>query len=113
MGHTPTPWRLFDENGVLAIKSSERQSHNEVIFWTGFDGSHYPKANRANAALIVRAVNSHAELVKALEEIERGTVAVLLDAELNEQPVSRDVLKAILEQVRSALSLSGCAGREG
>jgi hypothetical protein len=66
--HTPTPWELFEVNDTIAIKNPRhKSSHNEIVFWTGFDASHYPKQARANAAFIVRAVNSHDALIERAE----------------------------------------------
>lgn len=68
--HTPTPWELFDCNGVVAIRNPRaRSSKSEIVFWSGFDASHYPKKARANAAFIVQAVNNHDFLIKVLEKI--------------------------------------------
>jgi DNA-binding NarL/FixJ family response regulator len=67
---TRTPWALFHSNGVIAIRNPRsRSSHNEIVFWSGFDASHYPKQALANATLIVKAVNSHDDLLKALQDI--------------------------------------------
>ena len=65
--HTPGPWRLFNSNGVLCVKSSDPDSKNEVVHWSGFDGSHYPKATVANARLIAAAP----DLLKALKTLLR------------------------------------------
>ncbi len=63
--HTPTPWRF----GPIGT--------NQKIAISGFDSTHVatlsPIADgkgqlKANADLIVRAVNSHAALVSALEQ---------------------------------------------
>lgn len=78
--HTPTPWSLFDLNGVLAIKNPRSDaSHNEIVFWTGFDASHYPKQARANAAFIVTAVNNHDALVNALRNARNYIDAVIIN----------------------------------
>lgn len=54
-GATVPPWKVFSLNGVLAIMS---KTDREIIHWSGFDASSFDDAtNRANAALIVRAVN--------------------------------------------------------
>ena len=63
--HTPLPWRISriastcieDENGRTVASCGGYQSHPE-------DSN---PENQANTHLIVRAVNSHAELVKACE----------------------------------------------
>jgi hypothetical protein len=72
--HTPTPWKLFDEGDTTAIlATTKRPPKNEVVHWSGFDASHFSgKAAKANAAFIVRAVNSHDALIKALEQLEEA-----------------------------------------
>jgi hypothetical protein len=43
-------------------------------------------------------------LRQVLERIERGATSVLLDAALKDQPIHRDVLQAIAEDARAALT---------
>jgi hypothetical protein len=62
--HTPGPWTVFDKNGVLAIVVGGGL-HNEVIHWSGFDSSDFPKARRANAKLIAAAPDMKAALEAA------------------------------------------------
>ena len=66
MTHTPIPWKLDAKptDYPQAVASSD----GTVVAITGND--------RANAAFIVRAVNSHADLLAALESI----VGIIADA---------------------------------
>ncbi len=57
VGHTPTPWRIHSINKTLVIESKYLHT---IVATTGYDPI-------ANAAHIVRCVNSHDALVKALE----------------------------------------------
>lgn len=59
--HTPTktPWKLIDTVGSVSIHAQDIEILNYY--------SPVPSA-RANAALIVRAVNSHEALVKCLQK---------------------------------------------
>jgi hypothetical protein len=62
--HTPLPWRVF------GIKNADTGEH----FYVACSPSDKPGAlasglSKANAALIVRAVNSHAVLVEALQKL--------------------------------------------
>jgi hypothetical protein len=61
--HTPLPWRtaLTDETSIVGSDNSDVASMSGDYH----GGDHENMA--ANAALICRAVNSHAELVAALE----------------------------------------------
>lgn len=52
--HTRGPWRVFNKNGVLAIKSG-KGSKNEVVHWSGFDASHFQRQRLANARAIAAA----------------------------------------------------------
>jgi hypothetical protein len=70
--HTRTPWALYHSNGTIAIKNPRsHRSKNEIVFWTGFDSSHYQKEALANAAFIVEAVNNYEKMREALTEIRR------------------------------------------
>lgn len=69
--HTPTPWRLTTVNYLPTIvayhptAAALPNATGDVVM--AMPGPHFDKAERdANAALIVRAVNSHDELVAAL-----------------------------------------------
>jgi len=69
---TPVPWDLFNKNGFISIYKNNK----EVIKWTGFDSSDYPKNALANAEFIVRACNSHESLLAALEAILNSMSAI-------------------------------------
>lgn len=100
--HTPTPWSLFRENSLLAIVNPRaRSSKREIVFWTGFDSSHYPKQAKANADLIVKAVNSHEALVAALQKI----------ADTDKYPDHEDTASEMREIARTALSATEGQGR--
>jgi hypothetical protein len=62
--HSPLPWNTGElDNGRLDYVFA----HGQAIADCEFVGD--GRVNEANAALIVRAVNSHAQLVAALEKI--------------------------------------------
>lgn len=62
MGETPTPWTAsYDDNGFYVVDAPGRPS--PYIVATGGEGD----ADKANAALIVKAVNGRAALRAALE----------------------------------------------
>ena len=55
--HTPTPWKVFAKGNVTEIHDSDGKA---VVNWLGFDDSFRTLAtHRANARLIVKAVNSY------------------------------------------------------
>lgn len=63
-GHTPTPWVLRDHSeGALWIEDEIGMAVASLPDWLPEVGN----PRKANAALIVRAVNHHAELVAALQ----------------------------------------------
>ena len=66
--HTPLPWRLFAENGFVEVRADDVLV--AVVNWQGFNDSfRSDDGHLANAEFIVRAVNSHAALVAALEKL--------------------------------------------
>ena len=63
--HTPTPWRVFTSKDGRYLGVGEETG--DGILANGYGMWRDGDEAIANAALIVRAVNSHAELVAALE----------------------------------------------
>lgn len=71
--HTPTPWQLARTHpdpetraGLLEIRPVHNDSTIEIAqLYCAPDGSQ----RHANAEFIVRAVNSHAQLIAALESV--------------------------------------------
>lgn len=63
--HTPTPWKVFRSNKGTYIGIGE--SEGGGVCDAGFGVWRSGKERDANAELIVRAVNAHDDLVKALE----------------------------------------------
>lgn len=70
MSHTKTPWHLECDSARTANRLALVVTSNglRAIDATG-SGQSY-KEDCANAAFIVQAVNSHAALVEALEEVD-------------------------------------------
>jgi hypothetical protein len=65
MKHTSLPWFLFQEGNTIQISDSENHDA-AIVHWAGFDSSDKPQTeNEANAQFIVRACNSHYQLVEA------------------------------------------------
>ncbi len=60
--HTPTPWKVGRDNSLFPMAGGKRSWVIAQMAQCRTD-----KAGQANAAFIVRACNSHEELVKALE----------------------------------------------
>ena len=76
--HTPEPWGLFNRNGVVAIVAPDGK---EVVHWTGFDAATAKEQPIANASFIVRAVNSHADLLTALEGVTKAAELLYQNSE--------------------------------
>ena len=93
--NTPTPWKVFDRPGTLAIMTSGKPGKTEIIHWSGFDASHFPSQAKANAYFIVKAVNSHAALLDALKRI----------ADTDQYPDHEDTAAELREIARGALAL--------
>lgn len=75
---TKGPWRAFVLNGVRAVM----QGDDEVIKWTGFDGSDFQTGNARNCRFIAHA---RTDIPALLAEIDRlrelmKEAATLIDA---------------------------------
>lgn len=108
--HTPTPWRT---NGAtitargawdLTIASC-RSRQDPANAHPGLAAKTTAEAD-ANAAFIVRAVNSHADLVAALEVAESALFYVKTDGEVTRSPTLRDVETALVKVRQSLAKLS-------
>lgn len=70
--HTPTPWSISDMNwepwdGAIGIEGPRKADfEHDVICWTTSGDN-----EAANAAFIVKTVNSHQSLVDCLEMLDR------------------------------------------
>ena len=71
MNHTPTPWELSEkENFMGSWEILDGDNSDNTIAMTSYRlGTTDEEKQKANAEFIVRACNSHDELVKALKEI--------------------------------------------
>jgi hypothetical protein len=66
--HTPLPWKPSD-SGTGIWSAGEPLGKNKIIGICSCDAVSRPKdENTANTAFIIRACNSHYELLKALED---------------------------------------------
>ena len=97
---TPTPWlveRHDDEDGTIAyeIWNHAPAHYHRICTVADYSGDNPPA--KANAALIVRAVNSHEALKEALRDLLRYE-AVLDDDDPK--------LIAVRAQARAALALA-------
>lgn len=70
--YTPGPWRLFNKNRTVAVMAGDGP-RNEVVSWTGFDASDFPKQVVANARLIAAAPELYETLRAAVETIDIPT----------------------------------------
>jgi len=102
MSHTPTPWKsveLGSEGARLFPASGDRRE--DMKFIAMFNGRD-TLTDFANARLVVQAVNSHADLVAALEnslkvmEAVRKVLRMYGDYRMSTQDL-------IIEQAREAL----------
>lgn len=93
--HTPTPWRVSLDAYVVHVETDRTLAACPATLTIGADEA------RANADLIVRAVNAHESLVSALERIE----AMLSDG----MALGRNQKRALADSARAALALAkGC-----
>lgn len=102
--HSPTPWVLgFDYHRTL-IRTGDASTGRRVAT-TFITGDASAKVNVANAAFIVRAVNSHDALVEALEAALAWIDAVPTDAQLPSMPgFDRDDVDDLLARAKAGAS---------
>ena len=109
--HTPTPWYAWLPKGVSAgcrtIRTVEGRTHG------GYSGTEVActvgrmddDVDKANAALIVRAVNHHEELVEALKELNASVpipppgLKANFTKEANRVIDAKDAATAVLKKV--------------
>ncbi len=75
MKHTPTPWEIApapdDAESLDIVSEYKVEGFGPSANWiAGCDLQGDPEENRANAEFIVRACNSHEELLEALLRIQ-------------------------------------------
>ena len=72
--HTPTPWRanesVFSANGMTELHIGTPEMTACVVYVD--KAAPYAATQEANAAYIVKACNSHAQLVAALEMLTKA-----------------------------------------
>lgn len=96
--HTPTPWSLSGSDSYIM---GRKNGGKVVVALVEMDESGSVSFDEmdANAAYIVRCVNSHAELVAALERIESET-----ELDIDDEQEALTTLKRIRQQARAALA---------
>ena len=67
MKHTPTPWKV-NKRAAFLVEAENRSIGSVGGYSDGTDDTHFE--NKANAAFIVKAVNSHDKLLNTLKEVE-------------------------------------------
>lgn len=95
-GHTPLPWRTdatgrHIQSNELHVASCESSSHDHAAI------------DRANAALIVRAVNGHGHLVRVLALTLPVLTVALEIAENGGEPEDVAAISAAIRDVEAAL----------
>ncbi len=77
---TPRPWRVISKEDITIkghVCSTGGDDQNNQYFVQGSDYYEGGNGAKADAELIVRAVNSHDDLVAALEAVEWSRDAIL------------------------------------
>lgn len=99
--HTPTPWQLSpdDKTCIWGHRVNDATGITASYFFTLAETMGYKTEREANAAFIVRACNSHAQLVDALDDCQG-----VLDY-LNRQLAGKSVaVRIVLDKARAALT---------
>jgi hypothetical protein len=72
--HTPTPWKVFVHGRVTEVHDKDSKA---IVSWMGFDEPDRTLAtHRANARLIVKAVNAYAAKTAEAEKRKRRSGSV-------------------------------------
>ncbi len=97
--HTPLPWKTFIRGRVIEVKP--KPFGLPIVGWTGFDESDVPiETHKANARLIVRAVNAHNDLLAACKEARQW----LGDAPPDGEGEFYDELRRVLSIIDAAIA---------
>jgi hypothetical protein len=107
VAHTPTPWRVGHEGCIEGTQGDFSQGDLSFIPlaspWQEDAWDGHPQAV-ANARFIVRAVNSHDELVAALGSLIPGNVSLSNERWPDSTVVPLEVTLGELRAARAALS---------
>ena len=117
MNHTPTPWD-YSASGLISGDLRNDGDDSTDVAYCNMEGAVGRIGGLANAALIVKSVNAHDELVAALRSAEQAIVHGIACAQtlyedfsvrmesFNARAVqnSLDKLNAELAQARAALA---------
>ncbi len=95
--HTPTPW-ICHGLEITGTNDKRKNFAHGVCTVDNDDDRQGNGVSRANAALIVRAVNAHDELVKALRKVEGHFENFEMSGELGGDE------KDCLDAIRAALA---------
>lgn len=101
--HTPTPWNASNQYLYGGLLESPLPIASGKKEWATDTGGPCHQEAVANAAFIVKAVNNHEALVKALEEIAEGKGRFSRD----QFEHARNTIDDMKELARDALALVG------
>lgn len=94
--HTPLPWSHSENQGCRNLIGADGEEIGYTV------GQYDDDRDLANAQLICRAVNSHAELVAALQMID----AAYDSSAARGQPISQTLYAAVMD-ARRLLAVNG------
>jgi hypothetical protein len=107
--HTPTPWRAGSYSSIVGVPimaQPDPKQNTIIVAGTRSAAATTPDGFRAeveaNAAFIVRAVNAHDDLVKALRELIES-----MPAEGQAVPRANTLWRGMMTRARAALSKAG------
>lgn len=102
---SPRPWRVRDDRTFVAIQSSPKvgETYGEMVTISSGGFTKPRGAGAANAALIVKAVNAHEELVATLASIRDKARSLASD----EMTSNRGLWKACADEADAALTKAG------
>jgi hypothetical protein len=97
--HTPTPWQVTEHDNGLVVRTTDLAGRPIASLWLNGESP------QVNAAFIVKAVNNHDELTRAVDVLEANArVQAKLLADTGRQ---RDALVKALKEILKHMDGNG------
>lgn len=116
--HTPLPWKVIEHSTFVhsvfgnVCACGDPHASGYVGYTEPDIGSQYLGEAVANAALIVRAVNSHADMLAQLKAAERWLSGMHSETDEGEEHELREVHSAAweaIDKMRAAIAKAGAS----
>ena len=108
MNHTPTPWKLNKAGSQKTIYINT--ADEEGLYLADLQNCQGTETTEANAEFIVRACNSHDDLVKALKEVKEQ-IGEVFYSQKQDNPEHDAAIDRIVSVVGEALAKAEGKGK--